>query len=87
MLGHAIPRYYHIWEGFAMHIDQLPGEFLDRIHQGCEPLDPSDRRGYFNEVLALLNGCQDMPSHRVISDIIQLAQKKHNRNLSRAVKE
>jgi hypothetical protein len=67
-----------------MHIDQLGDEYLDRIHQGCAPLAPGDRRGYYNEVFALLNACHDQPSHRVISDIIRLAQKKLNRNVPRA---
>jgi hypothetical protein len=59
-----------------MHLDQLSDEHLDRIHEGSAPLEPSDRRGYFNEIQALLNACHEPPSNRVILDIVRLAQGK-----------
>jgi hypothetical protein len=62
-----------------MHINELDADHRQQICQGAVPLAPTDRRGYFNEVIALLSACHDPPSHGVICNIIRLAQGKFKR--------
>jgi hypothetical protein len=80
MLVHLMSASYHILGIFAMHIDQLSDEHLDHIHAGSAPLEPHDRRAYYNEILALLSGCSDPPSNRTVIDLVRLAQGKFIRS-------
>jgi hypothetical protein len=65
-----------------VHIDQLDQSYLDDIHRGAWPLDLDDRRGYFNEIIALLGACDAPPSHAALRNIIALAQRRYNRAIS-----
>jgi hypothetical protein len=82
MLGHLLAHPYHIL-GRKVHIDELSDEHLNHIHAGSYPLEPHDRRAYYNEIFALLSGCSDQPSNRTIIDFVRLAQGRFIRPASR----
>jgi hypothetical protein len=68
-----------------VHLDQLDQQHRDDIYHGAAPLEPEDRRGYFNEVLAMLAACSAPPSHGVIRNIIAVAQRRFNRSVGRVL--
>jgi hypothetical protein len=68
-----------------MRLEDLDDMHFYIVYRGAEPLATGDRRGYFNEILALLGGCS--LSARVVSDLVALAQRKFNRAVSRAAKD
>jgi hypothetical protein len=68
-----------------VHLDQLDQSYLDDICRGAGPIEPGDRRAYFNEVIAMLGGCDAPPSHAALRNIIALAQRKFNRSIGLAL--
>jgi hypothetical protein len=71
-------------EHVSMRLDALSDEQLAIIKDGAAPLERRDRADYFEHVAALPRECDKWPSNRVVTDLVQQAQKAFNRALSRA---
>jgi hypothetical protein len=65
-----------------MTVEELPTEYLERLHDGAMPLEPCDRTAYYNTILELLNASPGPLTHRMIADTVQRAQKQFNRAVS-----
>jgi hypothetical protein len=70
-----------------MRLQDLEDMHFYIVYRGAEPLEAGDRRGYFNEILSLLGGCDKPLSARVVADLVAATQRKFNRSVSRAAKD
>jgi hypothetical protein len=65
-----------------MTVKELPNEYLECFHDGAQPLEPSDRPGYYGTLLELLNASPGPLTPRMVADMVQKAQRRFNRAVS-----